>query len=384
MNQIKNNIKTEFEKAFTNAEHHYQSKRYSEALQICEKILNEQKDHAPTIHLLACIYYSLNTKESLTIAKELFKKVTTLCSENAIYHNNSGLTSYVLKNFDEAILSFRKAILIKNDYADAYHNLGNTYLSLGLYNKAIENQKLAIKFNQDFLNAYLALTAAIMPGNNYMEMLKSFHNYIKPRGYLEIGVQTGKSLCIAQKPTQSIGIDPDPVIEYEFKTSTKIFSITSDSFFENYNLKSELNHAPLDMAFIDGLHLFDQSLRDFINIERNSHHDTIVLVHDCIPIDAVSSSRSRTTAFWSGDVWKLIPCLKEYRPDLKIFTILTKPTGLALIKNLDSTSTVLDKQFDLIVEQYINFSYSNIEKEWRKILNTIPNDWLYIQNLLKE
>ncbi|KPA17221.1 methyltransferase type 11 [Candidatus Magnetomorum sp. HK-1] len=348
MNQSEKTIKLEVEKNFASAEHLYYEKRYNDALKICEDILKKEKSHAPTINLAGCIFCSLKTKKSMRIAIELFETVLQL----------------------------------KSDYAEAYHNLGKVYFLLGHNSKAIENQRLALNIKPDFFNAHLSLSDAIMPGDIYHQLLKSFHNWLKPRGYLEIGVETGESLCIAQMPTQSIGIDPNPQIKYAFKTSTKIFSMTSDAFFINYNLKTELNHKPLDMAFIDGLHLFEQTLKDFISVEKNSHPDTIVLVHDCIPIDQLSSSRTRTTTFWSGDVWKLIPCLKTYRPDLKIFTIMAKPTGLALITKLDPKSTILEDQFDSIIKKFINLDYSSIEKEWQTILNTVPNNWTNIQNLL--
>jgi len=348
MSQADNNINLDVKKAFASAEHHYHGKRYNDAMKICEEILHKEKNHVPTINLAGCIFCSLKTKKSMQIAIELFENATQL----------------------------------KSDYAEAYHNLGKAYLLLGQHDKAIENQRLALKIKPDFLYAHLSLSEAIMPGDNYHQVLKSFHNWVKPRGYLEIGVETGESLCLAQTPTRSLGIDPNPRIKYDFKASTKIFSMPSDKFFKNYNLKTELNQAPLDMAFLDGLHLFEQTLRDFINVEKNSHPDTIVLVHDCIPIDKVSSSRQRTTTFWSGDVWKLIPCLKECRPDLKIITIMAKPTGLSLITKLDPKSTVLEDQFDSIAKKFINIDYSNIEKDWKTILNTVPNDWTKIKNLL--
>ena len=45
----------------------------------------------------------------------------------------------------------------------------------------------------------------------------------------------------------------------------------------------------MELAFIDGLHLFEQVLRDFINVERHSSPSTVVLLHDCLPLDEATA-----------------------------------------------------------------------------------------------
>ena len=89
------------------------------------------------------------------------------------------------------------------------------------------------------------------------------------------------------------------------------------------------------MAFIDGMHHFEYALRDFINIEPLCRTGSVVFIHDCYPIDARSAERDQVTAFWSGDIWRLLVLLKKYRPDLAIHTLGTPPTGLGLITRLD-------------------------------------------------
>lgn len=95
---------------------------------------------------------------------------------------------------------------------------------------------------------------------------------------------------------------------------------------------------PIDLVFIDGLHLFEQVLRDIAAVEARCTAESVILVHDCLPIDAVTSSRERTTVVWSGDVWKAIPALRSARPDLRIKTLDVAPTGLGVITGLDPSS----------------------------------------------
>ena len=129
----------------------------------------------------------------------------------------------------------------------------------------------------------------------------------------------------------------------------------------------------MDLAFIDGLHLFEQALKDFINIEKYSHPNTVVLIHDCIPINDLTASRNRVTSFWSGDPWKVIPCLLKYRPDLHIAVIPTYPTGLGIITGLDPQSTLLADQYDKVIDDYIDVDFSSMQNAIETD-NMIKND----------
>ncbi|MBW8825164.1 MAG: class I SAM-dependent methyltransferase [Acidobacteria bacterium] len=178
---------------------------------------------------------------------------------------------------------------------------------------------------------------------DYYAVLDGFHERLRPAVYLEIGVHEGHSLALARPGTRAIGVDPALPGSLTQPVAAELVGATSDEFFAN--------HEPVavDLAFIDGLHLFEQALLDFLNVERWAAPGATVLVHDCVPIDAVTSSRERTTVVWSGDVWKLLPCLRDHRPDLDIEVIDVAPTGLAVITNLDPASTVLaDRYHDLL------------------------------------
>ena len=106
-------------------------------------------------------------------------------------------------------------------------------------------------------------------------------------------------------------------------------------------MTGELGGKAVDLAFIDGMHLFEYALRDFSNLERLCTPHSTILVHDCYPLDRQTADRERTTLFWSGDIWRLILLLKKYRPDLEINVIAAPPTGLGVIRNLDPASRVI-------------------------------------------
>src|SRR5262249_5652050 len=140
-------------------------------------------------------------------------------------------------------------------------------------------------------------------GAHYYELLKRFHYQLRPKSYLEIGVDDGASIVLAKSPTVAIGIDPAPRLTSTPGTICKIFPMKSDEYFATRDPRSDFETEAADLALIDGMHLFEQALRDFINVERFSSPSTVVLIHDCFAIDALTASRQRKTAFWTGDVW---------------------------------------------------------------------------------
>lgn len=163
-------------------------------------------------------------------------------------------------------------------------------------------------------------------------------------------------IIACRSKTHCIGIDPEPQISEKINKNTEIFEMTSDDFFQKHpDIKD------IDMAFIDGMHLFDYVLRDFINLEKCCKKNAIILMHDTIPKDKITSERNRTTRFWTGDVFKIVLILKKYHPDLEIYNSNAKPSGLVCVKNLDSSSTVLSDNYEKIVEEFMNTDYSDIE-----------------------
>ncbi len=202
-------------------------------------------------------------------------------------------------------------------------------------------------------------------------VLSEIHNILKPKLYLEIGIRDGFSLTCANDETDIIAVDPNPIIAYKLPSKTKIYKETSDDFFKLHDIKSIYNQET-DLAFIDGMHLFDFVLRDFINVEKNSKKDSVILLHDTIPIDAPSATRISTEKnlkYWSGDVYKIMLILKEFRPDLELINLNVPKTGLCIVKNLNPNSTVLKDNYDKTIEKYMNYSFDYIQERKNEILN---------------
>lgn len=180
------------------------------------------------------------------------------------------------------------------------------------------------------------------------QLLSEIHKHLQPEFYFEIGVQTGKSLALAQ--CESIGIDPMPMLNIELPHTARVVTSSSDNFFATQS--NLLLKKSIDFCFIDGMHLFEYALRDLINVEKYAQPSSLIVIDDIFPGHPDQAKRERCTRAWTGDVWKLKNILEKYRPDLYMLTINAYPTGLLLITALDPDNKVLDDHYYEILKQY--------------------------------
>jgi predicted O-methyltransferase YrrM len=232
--------------------------------------------------------------------------------------------------------------------------------------------------------AFFLLTQLQLPGEYYFDVMSRIVAHLKPKTYVEIGVFEGASLQLARAAEAIVGIDPEPQISWPLPANMKLFKTTSDAFFSDHDLKAELGQRSIDLAFIDGMHLFDFALRDFANLERCCHADSVILIHDCFPLDEESAGREPRASRWSGDVWRLIVLLKKHRPDLRIHTIATAPTGLTVVQNLDPASTYLMDNKERLCAEFLSLEYATLNEGKAEKLNLFPNNWPAIQTMLRK
>jgi hypothetical protein len=185
----------------------------------------------------------------------------------------------------------------------------------------------------------------------YLEFLAGLHRAVRPRTYLEIGIRSGSSLALSR--SRSVGIDPDFNVREQLSCPVTLARTTSDEYFASPDPLGPLGGTPPDLAFIDGMHLFEFALRDFINVERNASWSSVVVFDDVLPRRQEHAARDRHTRTWTGDVFKIVPVLRAYRPDLTLLLADTAPTGLLLVLGLDPTSTVLQDNYDAIVADHV-------------------------------
>jgi predicted O-methyltransferase YrrM len=211
----------------------------------------------------------------------------------------------------------------------------------------------------DFPGAQGALASLRMPGPPYRDVLRRLHELVRPRTYLEVGVETGATLALAHAAERAAGIDPDAskLRRDLVPARARVFHETSDAFFAGRTRAQVFGAHQVDLAFIDGMHWFEYALRDFINVEAWSQPGGTIVLHDCLPVFPLTASRQRRTKFWVGDVWKVVEVLRELRPELRVKIIATAPSGLCVVRGLDPGSSVLRSQLDAIVERFRDLPY---------------------------
>ena len=194
------------------------------------------------------------------------------------------------------------------------------------------------------------------------DFLSIVHKRYRPRNYLEIGVFTGQGL--ARSTTRTIGVDPEPKInKAKLARDLKLVEATSDEFFAQPDAISWFPEGVIDLTFIDGLHIFEFVLRDFMNAERLSAPSSVVIFDDVLPRSVAEAARNRHTMVWTGDTYKILLVLERYRPDLVIIPVNTKPTGTLLVLGLDPTNTVLVDHYDEIVKEYVTEDPQSVPRE---------------------
>lgn len=192
-----------------------------------------------------------------------------------------------------------------------------------------------IEATPDFPGALTTLAQSLLPGPPYREVLNVLHQQLRPETYLEIGVEHGTTLQLARYSEVIVGVDPvERTVAHRLPTGARLYHQTSDAFFAEHTREDVLGARRVDLAFIDGMHWFEFVLRDFENVERWCHADSLLVLHDCLPVAPVAALRERRSSFWVGDCWKAVDHLRRERRDLKISIVPCYPSGLVMIENV--------------------------------------------------
>jgi hypothetical protein len=187
------------------------------------------------------------------------------------------------------------------------------------------------------------------------ELLQGLHEVLQPRTYFEIGVRKGISLGLSRVP--SVAVDPFYEVKAELQCDVHLVRASSDEFFARRHPFAHFDKPIIDLAFIDGMHLSEFALRDFINTEKFCHAGSVVVFDDMLPRSSIEAGRGRegsaATGAWAGDVYKVIDSLKTVRPDLIVLELDTVPTGTLMVLLPDPDNHGLNDAYDGLVREYV-------------------------------
>ena len=201
----------------------------------------------------------------------------------------------------------------------------------------------------------------LLKGPAYREFVRAVVQQKAARNYLEVGVHNGSTLALIDCP--AIGVDPAFVFDRNpvgRKRVMHLYQMGSDEYFRDHDPRAVFG-SPVDVAFLDGMHQFEYLLRDFMNTERVCDRNGVIMMDDCMPVNLEMTERKHRpeqrkdkgiAGWWTGDVWKVVSILREYRPDLRITPVDVTPTGSIVVSNLDPSSTVLADAYFEIMDRF--------------------------------
>jgi len=236
------------------------------------------------------------------------------------------------------------------------------------------------------INDALTVLVDSLPGMNRVKAVeRALAGRVSPV-YLEIGVSKGLAF-------RRIGADEKIAVDPAFRLSprsraladakarvTHYFETTSDDFFTTQS--GFLEQRPVDVALIDGLHTYEQVVRDVENTLRYLRDDGVIFLHDCNPPFELAGRRAESwedfvgqqsgplvIGIWNGDVWKAIVQLRT-RPDLLV-GVLKCDQGVGFVRKGRPESTL-----PYTVDQVAALTYADLKADRRRLLNLRPPRYL--------
>lgn len=209
---------------------------------------------------------------------------------------------------------------------------------------------------------------AIMERMSRAEVVQTLLNLFDYPDYLEIGVNKGETFSQIQAESKT-GVDPGfhfDVSEWSARMPNAEFhEVTSDAFFS-------VCERQFDVIYLDGLHTFEQTLRDFCNSISVLKPGGIILIDDTIPNSyhaampdlrkslQVRKARNDKSGSWMGDVYRLVYFIDAFFQRWSVGTLVENhgqtivweqkrapeqipPTGVSKIANLPYEDVFLNK-----------------------------------------
>jgi glycosyltransferase involved in cell wall biosynthesis len=248
---------------------------------------------------------------------------------------------------------------------------------------AQRGQQLARNFNWASRAQKIITAVSRIMSLDRLNVIQGIIDKIGAKNYLEIGVEYG-TVFTRLEVVKKVAVDPNLKVSWARKLidgwcgrQAKYFSLPSDEFFAGY--ASLFEKEKIDVAFIDGLHTFEQSLRDVENCLKFLSPCGVIVLHDCNPQSAPAASPQRPAASetrkWNGDVWKTIVYLRSQRKDLNIF-VLDCDQGLGIIVKGEPENTLSYSK-----DEIVKMDYSFLENNREELLNLKNKD--YFEEFLK-
>ena len=184
------------------------------------------------------------------------------------------------------------------------------------------------------------------------EIIQKIIDSKKYKNYLEVGCDKDENFSKINVE-KKIGVDP-------LKGGT--LRMTSDDFFKKNNEK-------FDLIFLDGLHTYEQTIKDIDNSLKFLNNHGVVIIHDCLPKKIWNQIVPRVYGHWNGDVWKAIVHSRTYSYADTYTCIADHGLGI-IFKRKNRDLLELKKDFK-------NLKFSEYYHNHKKFMNPISYENLF-------
>ena len=166
------------------------------------------------------------------------------------------------------------------------------------------------------------------------------------KNYLEVGCDKDENFSKINIE-KKIGVDP-------LQGGTQ--RMTSDDFFKKNNEK-------FDLIFLDGLHTYEQTIKDINNSLKALNNQGVIIIHDCLPKKIWNQIVPRVYGHWNGDVWKAIVHSRTYSSADTYTCIADHGLGI-IFKRKNRNQLDLKRDFK-------DLKFSDYYKNHKKFMNLI-------------
>jgi SAM-dependent methyltransferase len=205
--------------------------------------------------------------------------------------------------------------------------------------------------------------------------------------YLEVGVWRGATFDRVPAP-RKVAVDPTfrltPPHTERDDAGTDFHEVTSDDYFATIVGRDE----KFDVVFLDGLHVYEQTLRDLVNALDHLAPDGVVVVDDTHPPTHLAALPDRDEHFavrdyvgatdkrWMGDIYKLVWFVQTFCPHLTYRTISDNHGQTVFWRKprADVPRRTLGQVADLTFEQMVVDEDVLQLRPWREIRRELRAD----------
>ena len=214
--------------------------------------------------------------------------------------------------------------------------------------------------------------------------------------YLEIGVNQGATFH-AVKATRKVAVDPKFVFSQPPVSTAdcSYHEISSDTYFGKIAQRDDI----FEVIFLDGLHTFEQTLRDLITALSHLAPSGVIVIDDVVPNSYHASLPSSLEAravrehlkisdpSWMGDVYKLVFFVQTFFQTFSYATIQESHGQMVMWRNARdrvserSIATFHDIDFAYTILHRDAFQLSAWSDIMRDVQRTIE-DWRDVHSVV--